>query len=41
MSKKEGLMDIPKAKQPQNVQERRFNGHFEGEAASKCPRKKV
>jgi uncharacterized protein (DUF952 family) len=41
MSKKEGFMDIPKAEQRQNVQERRFNGHFKGGAAAKCPRKKV
>ncbi|GAM12963.1 hypothetical protein SAMD00020551_1098 [Mesobacillus selenatarsenatis SF-1] len=30
-------MDISKAKQYQNVQERGFNGHFEGGAAPKCP----
>ncbi len=40
MSKKEVLMDILKGKQPQNVQERRFNGHFEGGEAPKCLRKR-
>jgi hypothetical protein len=40
MSKKEALMDISKVEQRQNVQERGFNGHFEGGAASKCPRKR-
>ncbi|ESU31262.1 hypothetical protein G3A_17950 [Bacillus sp. 17376] len=30
-------MDISKAKQRQNVQERGVNGHFKGEAAPKCP----
>ncbi|WP_260983613.1 MULTISPECIES: hypothetical protein [Bacillaceae] len=41
MSKKEDLMDISKAEQRQNVQERGFNGHFEGGAAPKCPRKRI
>jgi hypothetical protein len=40
MSKKEVLMDISKVKQRQNVQERGFNGYFEGEAVPKCPRKR-
>ena len=32
MSKKEVLIDISKAEQPQNVQERGFNRHFKGGA---------
>ena len=40
MSKKEVLIDISKAGQRQNVQERGFNRHFEGGAMPKCPRKR-
>ncbi|WP_222125076.1 hypothetical protein, partial [Cytobacillus oceanisediminis] len=32
-------MDISKAEQRQNVQERGFNGHFEGGAAPRCPKR--